>query len=113
MAATEKGAKVRAGKGPEVPQAVTANRLADGLVVFLADGERWVEHVNEARLARDKTASDALLAFAEADAARCIVVAPYLIEITETPGGPGPAALRERIRAAGPTIRPDLGTQAE
>lgn len=113
MAATEKGAKARAGKGVEVPQAVTANRLADGIVVFLAEGERWAERASEARVARDKPAADALLAMAEADEARCVVVAPYLIEMTETPGGPAPAGLRERIRAAGPTIRTDLGKQAE
>lgn len=113
MAATDKGAKGRAGKAKAALQAVTANRLTDGIVVFLAEGNHWSERSGEAQIARDQTAADALLATAEVDVTRRIVVAPYLIEMTETPAGWVPGSLRERIRAAGPTIRLDLGKQAE
>ena len=33
---------------------------------------------------------------------------PYLIEATQTDDGPRPAHIKDRIRALGPTVRPDL-----
>jgi len=33
---------------------------------------------------------------------------PYLIEATQTDEGPRPAHIKDRIRALGPTMRPDL-----
>lgn len=112
MAKSEEGAKARVAKGRGGPQAVTANRLADGIVVFLAAGGRWVERAAEAAVAPDKPAAEALMATAERAVAERLVVGPYLIDITPTPAGPAPVALRERIRAAGPTVRLDLGKQA-
>ena len=41
------------------------------------------------------------------------VVDPQLIEVTIEGGVPVPVKRREAIRAKGPTIRPDLGKQAE
>jgi hypothetical protein len=41
------------------------------------------------------------------------VVDPYLIEVTREGAVPRPVRLREAIRARGPTVRPDLGKQAE
>lgn len=119
MALTEEGAKGKAARGKGGPQAVTANRLDDGIVVFLADGGEadgtgaWAERPAAAAIAGDAAAAAALLAVAERAVAARLIVAPYLIEMTETAGGPRPASLRERIRAAGPTVRTDLGKQAE
>lgn len=114
MAVTEERTKAKLAKGRlQALQAVTANRLIDGLVVFLAAGERWTERAADADVARDQAAADALMAIAERDVTRRLVVGPYLIEITETPRGPEPTLLRERIRTAGPTVRTDLGYQAE
>jgi hypothetical protein len=39
-------------------------------------------------------------------------VNPYLFEVREEAGGIGPVEEREVIRSAGPTIRRDLGKQA-
>ena len=56
----------------------------------------------------------ALLALAEADAAaRHEVVDPYLIDVEEEGGALRPTKYREAIRCLGPTIRQDLGKQAE
>ncbi|RZM07519.1 MAG: DUF2849 domain-containing protein, partial [Sphingomonas sp.] len=33
---------------------------------------------------------------------------PYVIDATATPDGPRPAHIKDRIRALGPTVRPDL-----
>ena len=43
-------------------QVVTANRLEDGLVVFLTSDGSWSENINDARTAEDKEAANALLA---------------------------------------------------
>ena len=36
------------------------------------------------------------------------VNAPYVIDATDTPDGPRPAHIKDRIRALGPTVRADL-----
>ncbi len=85
-------------------QMITANRLRDGAVVFLASQGRWVERFEDGRLANDETEAAALQQIAEAAVARADVVAPYLIEVSEQDGRLLPARYRERIRAEGPSI---------
>jgi hypothetical protein len=89
---------------------LTANRLADGEVVFWARG-RWVERFGEA----ERFADDRLGEAAEAQAKNqpTLVVEPYLIEIAATGDGFAPIAYRERLRALGPTNTPHHGKQAE
>lgn len=98
-------------------QAVLANRLADGRVVFaLRQGEQvsWVAMLGEASIAEDGEPADALLAAAEAECvARNEVMDAYLIEVVAEGDGYRPTKYREYIRAVGPTIREDLGKQAE
>jgi sulfite reductase (NADPH) hemoprotein beta-component len=83
-------------------QMVTANRLRDGAVVFLAAGGRWTTRIGEGHVAESETHAAALLQAAEAVPNE--VVAPYLIEVA--PAGESWVALRyrERIRAEGPSI---------
>ncbi|WP_119419362.1 DUF2849 domain-containing protein [Desertibaculum subflavum] len=88
---------------PKGPQAVTANRLGDGAVVYLAETGRWSTRLEEARLLLDAAQADAMLDEAGRDAATR-VVGPYLIEVETGDAGPRVASLRERIRATGPTI---------
>lgn len=38
---------------------------------------------------------------------------PYLIDLEQTPEGPVPIAFRERVRALGPTNKPEHGKQAD
>jgi len=83
-------------------KAVTANRLADGAVVFRRADGGWVLRVEEAAAA-DDAAAGALLAAAERDAAAALVVAPYLIDVALEAGQPAPTFYRERIRAYGPS----------
>ena len=42
-------------------QALTANRLTDGIVVYLAADDRWSESLQDADVAEGKEAADALL----------------------------------------------------
>ncbi|HZT20750.1 MAG TPA: DUF2849 domain-containing protein [Dongiaceae bacterium] len=83
-------------------QMVTANRLRDGAVVFLAAGGRWTVHVAEGHVAEEESHAAALLKAAEAQPT--VVVGPYLIEVTVEAGAWRPVRYRERIRAAGPSI---------
>ncbi|MDP1627483.1 DUF2849 domain-containing protein [Parvibaculum sp.] len=94
-------------------QAVTANRLNDGIVVYLTAGGRWSESLQEAAVAEGKEAAEALLARAEPAVADNSIVEPYLFEVARDEGGIRAASVREVIRQAGPTVRLDLGKQAE
>ena len=80
-------------------QVATANRLGDGVVVFLDDAGQWVPELDRAAIARDGRASEILLERARAEAAS--VVEPYLIAIDENGE---PLSLREKIRASGLTF---------
>jgi len=96
-----------------MPDVITANRLADGVVVFQTSDAGWSEDFNRAAVWRDEAASAAALARAKADEQANLVVEPYAVPVEERNGHVAPKALREAIRAAGPTIRRDLGKQAE
>jgi hypothetical protein len=92
---------------------LTANRLADGIAVWFGRQNRWVERVEDALSASAPEAVQALEEVAADTLAKgqhCDVV---LIDVEETADGLRPLKLRERIRAQGPTIRLDLGKQAE
>lgn len=90
-------------------QAVTANRLGDGLVIYLtADG--WSEQVSDAATADTKDAAQALLERALGQPG--LAVGPELIEVARTDAGLRPVRYRELIRSLGPTVRDDLGYQA-
>jgi hypothetical protein len=91
-------------------RALTANRLADGEVVFLSKG-RWVERFAEADLFEDDEA--ALAAEAHAKTQIALLVEPYLIDVAPVEGGVAPISYRERLRALGPTNHPGHGKQAE
>ncbi len=85
---------------------VTANRLDDGLVVYL-NGAGWSERIEDARIAGDDAAADGLLAEAEGPGQEIRVIGPYLIEVAREDAAPRPVSYREAIRAQGPTVRTD------
>jgi hypothetical protein len=87
---------------------LTANRLSDGIVVFLDDGGTWVETVEAAAVARSPEAARVLEARGAEDAARNAVVDPYLIEMREVAGRLEPVRIRERVRIGGPSILDDV-----
>jgi hypothetical protein len=91
-------------------QIVTANRLTDGLVVFLGPGGRWVERVAESETAADTDRADALLARAGDAVAAQEVVDPYLVDAIARPAGPMPTRYRERLRAFGPSVETRVTT---
>lgn len=91
---------------------LTANRLADGEVVFWA-GQGWSERFAGARVFADEIEG----AQAQARAASAIteVVDPYLVDvapIAEDADPVAPVSYRERLRALGPSNKPGHGKQA-
>ena len=80
----------------------TGNDLPTGDVVWWT-GQGWSRHVEDAVDVGDN--GDAILQ-AEEGARR--VNAAYIIDATDTPEGPRPAHIKDRVRALGPTVRPDL-----
>ena len=85
---------------------VTANDLRDGGVRYLRateDRVTWTRDVEAATATADPERRDALLAAAEADVARNLVVAPYAIEVVPTAAGFAHTSVRERVRASGPS----------
>jgi hypothetical protein len=92
---------------------VTANRLADGAVVYLTATGGWSERFADAAVAADEAAAVALQATGDAAAKAQLVVAPYRAPVLLEAGRPVPADMKERIRSRGPSIHPELGKQAE
>ncbi|MDB5736425.1 MAG: hypothetical protein JWO65_93 [Sphingomonas bacterium] len=84
----------------------TGNDLPTGDVLWW-DGEGWTRIVEDAVDIGET--GPALIAREEA-ARR--VNGPYIIDASETPHGPRPAHIKDRIRARGPTVRPDLNRLA-
>ena len=91
-----------------VPQMLTANRLRDGEVVYWRDGQ-WVENYADGQIFPDEAAGEAALAAAQASVKSNIVVATYLLDVRSDGA---PVKEREIIRAAGPSVRTDMGKQA-
>lgn len=92
-------------------QVISANRLRDGLVVYLVADDSWSEDIGAGEIARDDDGAAALLARAEQAVSRQIVVDPYLIAVQESDGVLRPTKYREFIRATGPSVRTDLSKQ--
>ena len=87
-----------------MPQMIIANRLKDGAVVFLAAGERWVPKIGDGLVIEDEAERARLFAAAKVHEAKCLVVDPNLIDVVVDAAGPKPVAIREAIRAFGPTV---------
>lgn len=91
---------------------LTANRLTDGEAVWFAAGQTWAETIRSADVAVDKESEARLKSIGDAAYANNQVVDVNLIDVDLVCGEIVPSRLRERIRAAGPTNRTDLGKQA-
>jgi len=98
---------------PEKGQVMTANRLRDGDVVFLTRSGAWSEKIDDAVLALEPQAAAALETRAADDVKSTLVTGPYLFDATRVEGKIRADHIRERIRTLGPTVRVDLGKQAE
>ncbi|MFN0194646.1 MAG: DUF2849 domain-containing protein [Aestuariivirga sp.] len=97
----------------EKGKVMTANRLRDGIVVFLTRSGQWSEKIDDAVLALEPEAAAALEARAKKDEEATLVTGGYLFEATRVDGRIRASHIRERMRTLGPTVRLDLGKQAD
>ena len=81
---------------------LTGNDLKSGAVVWW-DGANWSLHVNDAV----DVGEEAEVIAAREEAARRVNV-PYSIQASCDKNGVRPAHIKDRVRALGPTVRPDL-----
>ena len=93
--------------------AVTAWQLKGGDVVYQRADSGWTLKFDDAAVYHAKPEADAALARANKDVEARLVVGAYLFEVAEQDGIAVPASVREKIRAKGPTVRTDLGKQAQ
>jgi len=83
---------------------LTANRLSDGISVWLDAAGNWNEQLQDAFVARHKEAVDALEATGKQAFADNKVVDVNVVDVEEVDGVLRPLRMRERIRAEGPSI---------
>jgi Protein of unknown function (DUF2849) len=84
------------------PSVVTANRLADGAVVYRTAEGTWTSDIDSAVVVSNAEAATAVLAAAKADGVQAVDV--YVAPVKLDRGRILPANLREAIRLRGPTI---------
>lgn len=99
-------------KRPPLPVVLNANSVLDGDVVFHT-GAAWSTRLADALIAADEDTAGQLERIRDAAEASGEVVEPYLVAVAvDADGAVMPVHYRERLRALGPSVRPDLGKQA-
>ncbi|MDR6758220.1 hypothetical protein J2Y48_003519 [Mycoplana sp. BE70] len=87
-----------------VQKVLTANRLADGISVWLDAAGNWNESLQAAFVARHKEAVEALETTGRQAFADNKVVDVNVVDVEDVDGALRPLRMRERIRAEGPSI---------
>lgn len=87
-----------------VDKVLTANRLTDGIAVWLDANGNWATSLQDALVARHAEAVTTLEEIGKKSYADNQVVDVAVVEVQETNGILWPLRLRERIRAQGPTM---------
>lgn len=90
---------------------LTANRLRDGVVLFLGR-EGWVETLAAAEVAAEAADLARLEVLGRQAMAANEVVDAYPVKVRQENGAWRAVELREHLRSLGPSVRPDLGKQA-
>ena len=94
------------------PVVITANRLADGAVIYRRGNGGWTTALDAAVVVTSAAVARDLLSAANADEIRA--VGAYVAPVTlAADGAVRPGNLRELIRALGPTVEAAVGVSAE
>jgi hypothetical protein len=96
----------------EKGQVMTANRLRDGDAVFLTT-KSWSEKIDDSVFATTPDEVADLETRAENDVRSTLVTGQYLFKAERVDGKIRAVEIRERMRTLGPTVRIDLGKQAD
>lgn len=100
-------------KRPPLPVILVASDLREGDVVFAA-AEGWTRDPRKAVVANDDGAAETLERFGVTEFLHAKVVDPYLVDVQlDAEGLPVPRHYREVLRTLGPSVRRDLGKQAD
>lgn len=94
------------------PQIIVANRLTDGRAVFLTESGDWSALPAAAAVAKDAEALEALIQQASASEQANLTVSAEPVPASQDEQT-RPSHIKQQIQATGPTVRPDLGYQAE
>ena len=86
------------GKGP---QALTANHLREGFVVWLAPDMTWSPDFKDALLTEDEAVIEQMQSQGDTDDADNLITGVYFIDVD--PETKLPARYRERFRVGGPS----------
>src|ERR1700730_11509827 len=89
---------------------VTANRLADGVAVWLDSAQMWNERLHAAAVLGRDVLQDTLERVRNRDRDVAVDIRDIPVDVIE--GRPAPQARRERLRSAGPSVRDDLAGAA-
>lgn len=83
-----------------MPSVMTANRLDDGAVVYLARLGGWTENISDAAIAETEGELELLESVVESCVQKQVVICPYpLSVVVESDGTLAPMSVRERVRA--------------
>ena len=96
-----------------ISKVLTANRLLDGVCVWLDINGNWSETLDGAFIARHDEAVATLEETGKKAAANNLIVDVALIDVKETENGIWPNRLRERIRSHGPSVAYGYDAQDE
>ncbi|MBR7653380.1 DUF2849 domain-containing protein [Brucella oryzae] len=90
-----------------MPQSIlTANRLTDGVVVWLDVTQSWTERLDGAFILDDATVPSVLDTLQQRDVNLAVDIRAISVDVVDD--RPVPQARRERLRGVGPSVRPDL-----
>jgi hypothetical protein len=87
-----------------MPKVISANRLTDGIVVYLGQENEWPNSLAAARIFPDEAATQAGLETAKATVKKNLILDPVVVEISGEGTDLRAKSLRDSIRANGPTI---------
>jgi hypothetical protein len=86
---------------------VTATRLRDGAILWLGEGRAWNVRFPAAKPFAEPEI-EAELAFGASEVAAQRVIGVYRVEVEQQGETLVPVTTRERIRANGPSVRPEF-----
>lgn len=83
---------------------ISANRLQDGIVVYVAAEGTWTADIDQAKRFIAEAEVEAGLKQAKSDEKRNLIVDPFAVDVEAVAKGLEALTLRNAIRAKGPTI---------